>query len=524
MTDAMLLWPLLMPLLTAVVSLFFWQQPRAQKVVFLVGILATLGLATALLAAVWSGRILTLQAGDWPAPFGITLVADIFSAVMVWLTALLGLLIFVYSLQDINATRKRFGFYPMLLFLIFGLCGTFLTGDVFNLYVWFEVMLVSSFVLMTIGGDKEQMEGSIKYVTINFLSSALFLAGIGVLYGITGTLNMANLALRLPQVPDQGLVTIAAVFFFISFGVKAALFPLYFWLPASYHTPPTAITAMIGGLLTKVGVYTMLRFFTLVFPAQMDVLQPVVWLVAILTMVSGVLGAVAQNDMSKIFSFSIISQIGYTMMGLAIYTPLGIAGAIFFVIHNVLVKTNLFLITGLVRRLNRSLQLSKMGGVYRDFPVVAFAFVVSGFALSGVPPLSGFWGKFMLVRAALVAEEYVLVAVALGVSVFTFFYVTKTWNEVFWKQSPREAEGIRPLVRSQRAFLTQARWLVLPVAVFTALILAVSFYVGPVVALAQRAADQLLRPADYIEAVLGEGTAATNPADASLTAQKTVRP
>ena len=497
-SSQILLFPLVTALISAIVSLFFWKSPQSQRLVFLLGALAYLVASVMLMQRVWVQGYVTFQAGSWVAPFGITLIADLFSAGMIMLTAILTVVAALYYEGAIKNKGVSSVFHPILHFLVFGLTGAFLAGDVFNLYVWFEVMLVSSFVLFTLGGSRSQLEGSIKYVAINVVSSSLFLAGIGVLYGLTGSLNMAALAVKLPLVENQGLVTLASIFFLVSFGIKAAIFPLFFWLPASYHTPPVAISSLIVGLLTKVGIYTMIRFFTLIFSSDVPYTHTILLILSGFTMVVGVLGAAAQIDFRKILSFHIVSQIGYMVMGLAIYTPLAIAGAVFFIIHNILVKTNLFLISGVVKETNGSFALKKLGGVYHTFPLLALLFAISAFSLTGVPPLSGFWGKYLLAVGGLKADQFLIVGISLFVSILTLFSMTKIWGEVFWKKLPEEST----LVIQNQAELFRKKWLMLiPVGILTVLIILMGVYSEPFVDYSMRVAEQLLNKEAYINAV-----------------------
>lgn len=463
------------------------------------GILTYLIVSVFLFSEVLSGGVISIQAGNWPTPFGISLAADLLSSGLIFVTAILAFITSIYSLGGIDKPGLSSIFYPVLLFLIFGLTGAFLAADIFNLYVWFEVMLVSSFVLFTLGGKKDQLEGSMKYVAINVISSSLFLAGIGLVYGLTGSLNMAALHLKIPLVENQALVSVAKAFFLVSFGIKAAIFPLFFWLPASYHTPPIAISALAVGLLTKVGVYVMIRFFTLVFPISNEFTNTLLLVVSGFTMLVGVLGAAAQNDFRKILSFHIISQIGYMIMGLAVHTTLAIAGAIFFMVHNILVKTNLFLISGVVNSSNGSYKLKELGGVYQKFPLIALIFAVSAFSLTGIPPLSGFWGKFVLVLAGLDAKQYIIVGVALFVSILTLFSMTKIWGEVFWKDNPGTIE---PLVYDQNELFKRKWAMIIPVAIMTVLILVLGFFPETFLEISLRAAEQLLDPSEYIQTVL----------------------
>jgi multicomponent Na+:H+ antiporter subunit D len=321
----LLVLPILVPLATAIAMLFARTRPRLQGILSVLGSAGLLTAAGALLAGVWRQGIQAMQAGGWPAPFGITLVADLFSAIMVVLAAFVGFSTVIYSLASIDTGRRRYGYHPLLHVLLMGVCGAFLTGDIFNLFVWFEVMLIASFVLVALGGEKAQLEGAIKYVTLNLVSSAIFLSAIGILYGLAGTLNMADLAGQLRNSARPGLVTTVAMLFLVTFGIKAAIFPLFFWLPASYHTPPVAVSAIFAGLLTKVGVYAIIRVFTLLFINDVGLTHTLILILSGLTMVSGVLGAAAQNDFRRILSFHIVSQIGYMIMGVGLFTPLALA-------------------------------------------------------------------------------------------------------------------------------------------------------------------------------------------------------
>jgi multicomponent Na+:H+ antiporter subunit D len=478
-----LILPILIPFLSAVATLLAWGQRPFQRAMGVLGTVGLLGAGVMLLDSVWRDGIQTLQVGNWPAPFGITLYADLFSAAMVILAGLIGLAVAVYSLGSMDADRERFGYYAIFHILLMGVCGAFLTGDIFNLYVWFEVMLIASFVLMVLGGERAQLEGGIKYVTLNLMASALFLAAVGILYGVTGTLNMADLAHRLGRMSAPGLTTALALMFLVAFGIKAAVFPLFFWLPASYHTPPVAVSALFSGLLTKVGVYALIRVFTRLFVQDVGYTHTLILVIAGLTMITGVLGAVAQTEVRRILSFHIISQIGYMVMGLGMLTPLALGGAIFYIIHHIIVKTNLFLISGMVLHLRGTHQLKNLGGLYRAYPGVSFLFLIPALSLAGLPPLSGFFAKLALVRAGLETGQFAIVAVALGVSLLTLFSMMKIWNEAFWKPS---GEDDPPPTRS----VPTALWL--PTAGLALLTILVGLAAGPLLVFSMRAAEQLL--------------------------------
>lgn len=499
--NVFLILPILIPFLTATLSLLAWNNRSLQRILSIAGACALFGASLALFSLVWLNGIQASQMGNWPAPFGITLVADLFSALMVLLAGLTGLVVVIYSLAAIDPERESFGFHSLMHFLLMGVCGAFLTGDIFNLYVWFEVLLISSFVLLQLGGEKAQLEGAIKYVTINLVSSAMFLTAIAILYGMVGTLNMADLAVQLKSVDRPKMLTTVSILFLLAFGIKAAIFPLFFWLPASYHTPPAPVAAIFAGLLTKVGVYSLVRVFTLLFAHDLEQMNQLILSAAGLTMITGILGALIQNDFRRVLSFNLVSHIGYMIMGLGLFTPLAIAGTVFYTIHDVIVKTCLFLVGGIVHRLKGTYKLSKLGGLYNTQPVIALLFLVPALSLAGVPPFSGFWGKFILVKAGLDRHQYIIAAVALVVGLLTLYSMVIIWSEAFWKKSPDENSVVLDLGSSRSWWL-----FVLPVAILASLMTVIGFFPEPFFDFAKRAAEQLVDPTDYIQTVLGKST------------------
>ncbi|MEM9709540.1 MAG: Na+/H+ antiporter subunit D [Pseudomonadota bacterium] len=488
--------PLLIPFITAIFA-FLARDRSWGRWISVAGSGILLVASIRLMAATLDAGVVAAQMGGWPAPFGITLVADLLSAVMVVITAIIALAVSVYALADVDRGMERQGYHALFNILIAGVTGAFLTGDLFNLYVWFEVMLISSFGLLILGGRREQIDGAIKYVGLNLVSTILFLTGIGLLYGMTGTLNMADLAMAV-ETADQGLLTVVAMAFMVAFGVKAALFPLFFWLPASYHTPAFSVSAVFAGLLTKVGVYALIRMFTLVFDHDVAFTHEILLWVAGLTMVTGVLGAAAQSDMRKILSFHIVSQIGYMILGLALLTPLAIVGAVFYLVHHIVVKANLFLIAGTARRIAGGTELARIGGLYKTAPLLAALFLIPAFSLAGFPPLSGFWAKFLLVKAALEAEGWVIAGVALLVGLLTIYSMTKIWSQAFWEPHP---DGENPTLAALPAGERAA--MVVPIMGLAAVTIAIGLAPQPFIAFAEDAAAQLLDPTDYIAAVTG---------------------
>jgi multicomponent Na+:H+ antiporter subunit D len=488
--------PIFISLLGGVLTLSFWRSIRWQKRVTLLSATAYLIVAVLLLRKVIQEGYIVLQMGSWAAPFGITLVADVLSATMILLTGIVGFSAALYSMASVPNQHIRFGYFSLLQLLLAGVSGAFLTGDVFNLFVWFEVMLLASFGLLTLGGERNQMEGAIKYVTINLFSSAIFLSAIGLLYGTTGTLNMADLSVKLTGVEEQGLVNVLALMFMVSFGIKAGAFPLFFWLPASYHTPLVAVSAVFAGLLTKVGVYALYRFFSVIFIGDIEYTHTIILWLGILTMLTGVLGAAAQFEFRRILSFHIISQIGYMLIAFAIFTPLAIIGGVFYIAHHIIVKTNLFLISGLTYQLAGTHELKAMGGFYRQRPWLALLFLIPALSLAGLPPLSGFFAKFIVIKAGVEAGSWWAVGFGLLVGLLTLFSMIKIWAEVFWK---RPAETDPPIDLTGKL----SAWMLSPVIMLAVITVAIGLYGEPLYQLAEVAANQLLNPQGYIDAVLG---------------------
>ncbi len=489
--------PLAIPFATAILA-FLFRRGRAGRWISVAGSAALLVAAVLLTAQVLAAGVIAGQMGGWPAPFGITLVADPLAAAMVLITAVVALAVAVYALADIDAAAERAGYHALFNVLMAGVVGAFLTGDLFNLYVWFEVMLIASFGLLVLKGGREAIDGGVKYIALNLVSTILFLTGIGLLYGMTGTLNLADLATAV-DAADQGLLTVVAMAFMVAFGVKAALFPLFFWLPASYHTPHFAVSAVFAGLLTKVGVYALIRMFTLVFEHDTGFTHTVLLWVAVLTMVVGVLGAAAQSDFRKILSFHIVSQIGYMVLGLALMTPLALMGAVFYLIHHIVVKANLFLIAGVASRIAGSTELARIGGLYATAPLLSVLFVVPAFSLAGFPPLSGFWAKFLIVKAALEVEAWIVAGAALAVGLMTIYSMTKIWAAAFWRPHP---DGRAPTLGSLAP--GERRALIWPIATLAAITVAIGLAPEAFVGFAETAAAQLLDPTAYVAAVLGE--------------------
>jgi multicomponent Na+:H+ antiporter subunit D len=488
--------PILLPMVAALLLSLLRSDQRRSHGLALGGAFLHLAAAVVLLSTVLKHEVAVLWVGNWPAPFGICLAVDYLGAVMVLITAVIHTAVTVYARHDIDAGQVSTGFYPFMQMLTAAVCGAFLTGDLFNLYVWFEVMLMASFGLLVMGRSPGRLAGGVKYVTINLIATLFFITAIGLIYGLTGTLNMADLHAKTAGVENTALLAATAMLLMVAFGIKAALFPLFFWLPAAYHTLPVSVSAFFAGMLSKVGVYALIRMFTLVFTTDTGITHTTLLVVAALTMLFGVVGAASQMEMRRILSFHIISQVGYMVLGLALFTPLALAGAIVYLIHHIIVKANLFLVSGLVRQAGGTFNLKTIGGLYKTNGLLALGFIIPAFALAGFPPLSGFWAKLLIIKASLESQQYTLAILAAVVGLLTVFSMIKIWSEAFWKPAPAEAQ-----VSSAKCPLSP--WMLAPVLSLAVVTVILGLCMEPVIRFSVAAAGQLMDPQVYIKAVLG---------------------
>ena len=448
-----------------------------------------------LLYTVWEDGPLTMVAGRWLPPFGIAFTADIMSALFALAAAIAGLAGAVFALGSIDTSGRRYGFYPFLLLLIAGVSGAFLTGDIFNLYVWFEVLLISSFGLLILGSTHEQLDGAMKYAVLNLIGTTLFLIAVAYTYAVFGTLNMADIAIRARETPALPTATIGALFV-LAFGMKAAAFPVNFWLPASYHTPRTVVSALFGGLLTKVGVYALLRVMVMILPADLATLSSVVGLAAFLTMVLAGLGAIAQHDIRRAVGYVVIVGIGNCLAGVAIGGMDGLQGALFYALHSMILMTLLYLITGLAGRLAGGFSLNQIGGIYKRYPVFAGLSLGAFFAAAGLPPFSGFWPKAILVRASVETGSWWLAAGIL----FAGFCLTVSLGRIFLLAYWRPAEG----GVSETLRIPFSEWL--PIIGLSAIVVVFGLYPEPVLNLTAKAIGGILSPEGYFLSVFPGGS------------------
>ncbi|MFO7179849.1 MAG: proton-conducting transporter membrane subunit [Pseudomonadota bacterium] len=488
-----LILPIAIPMATAAVLLLI-RNTRIQRWLALVGAFCLLASAIAIALTVRADGIQVLQAASWAAPFGITFVADRLSAVLLVAVGTVGVATTAYAFAGIDPRRESAGYHPVLMVLLMGVSGAFLTGDLFNLYVWFEVMLVASFVLMALYRNRMQVRAAFTYVTLNLIASAILLTALGLLYGKTGTLNMADLSRMWSTGELPPLHLSMAALFFTAFAIKAALFPWFSWLPASYHAPPAAISAIFAGLLTKVGVYSMVRVFTLLFQNIHPAGHTFILALSLATMVVGVTCALTQRDFRRVLSFNLVGHIGFTTMGLGLATPLGLAGSLLYVLHHILAITNLYLVAGLFLRMRRTSEFDRLGSLFRTHPFAALLALIPLFALAGVPPLSGAIAKIALVRAAFDSGAYWAGAIALVVGLLSLLSVARLWDEGFWKSAPPDADKASPIWQQ-----------LVPIGGLTALTLTFTLAAGPLFELTSSIAADLLRPDAYVHAVLQGG-------------------
>lgn len=434
--------PVLIPLLAAVLLLFFKDKIAVQR---WIGGAASLLMTASAVFLVWKVKtdgIQTLHMGGWAPPYGIVFVADMFAALLVLAASAVGAACLFYAFTSIGTERERMYFYPCYQFLLVGVTGSFLTGDMFNLFVFFEVMLISSYALIVLGGTKIQLQETLKYILINIVSSTLFVASVAYLYASVGTLNMAHLSQRIGELGQGGVLNVIAVLFLIVFALKAGLL-LFFWLPGSYAAPPSAVRAVFAALLTKVGLYAIIRTFTLIFPYQPEVTHTLIGWMAAATMILGGIGAVAYSDIPRILNYNVVISVGFIAFGVAVGTKESLDGAVFYLLHDIVAKGLLFILGGMIFRAAGTESLTETGGLIRKYPLLGWMFLILALALVGVPPLSGFAGKVLLVRGGFEDGFFWLPLIGVASSFLVLYSLIRIFRTVFWGEEPRENAKMR---------------------------------------------------------------------------------
>ncbi|KIP52390.1 Na+/H+ antiporter subunit D [Leucobacter komagatae] len=526
----------LIPLVAAALALAIPGHREVQRGITLVALTVSSVLGVTLMFVVDRMGPLVMQVGGWAAPYGISLVVDRVSALMLAVSAVVLLAVFIFSigqgLADGDEETPVSIYYPTYLVLGAGVFNAFIAGDLFNLYVGFEILLVSSYVLITLGGTAPRIRAGVTYVVVSLVSSILFLAAIGLVYGATGTVNMAQLQFRIAELPSD-LQLILNLALLIAFGIKAAVFPLAFWLPDSYPTAPAPVTAVFAGLLTKVGVYAIIRTQTMLFPESS--VDPLLMVVAALTLIVGILGAISQLDVKRMLSFTLISHIGYMIFGIAIANAAGFSATIYYIAHHIIVQTTLFLAVGLMERQGGTTSLSGLGGLMRSAPVIAVLFFVPMLNLGGIPPFSGFLGKLGLFTAGAELQTpgaYWLIGIGALVSLLTLYALARAWVLAFWRPKtvtapaagPAKAPSTEALMLREReeamierlhdapdAAPTQEKrgipkLMIAATAGMIGVSLVLTFAAGPLFAYAERAGEELASPEKLASLVLEGST------------------
>ena len=482
---------IVLPMVGAAISVLLGRHPLLQRVVAVVAASGTLAVSVALLVVVDRDGTLSSPLGGWPSPLAINLVADRLATLMLVIGSAMLLAVLVYALGQRADDERSSWYIPTYLVLTAGVSAAFLAGDLFNLFVAIEILLMSSYVLITLEGNDDQIRSGTTYVVLNVLESSLLLMAVGLVFAATGTLNMAELPERLAALPT-GVRVGLNLLLLLAFGLKAAVFPLFSWLPDSYPAAPSPVTAVFAGLLTKIGLYALIRTQTLLFPGSMRTLLLVV---AGFTMIVGVLGAIAQSDMKRILSFHIVSQIGYMLLGLALGGAAAITATIFYVLHHIPTKTSLFLVEGIIERDTGTSNLDRIGGLARRSGPLALLFLLPALSLAGIPPFSGFIGKLGIVEAGFGQQEYTIIAVSLLGSLLTLVSMLKIWSGVFWGEPTPAPEGRAGVLRHHPLMSGVT-------AAVVVVCLVIALAAGPIYRFCGRAADSILSPTQYTDSVV----------------------
>ncbi|MFB8387640.1 Na+/H+ antiporter subunit D [Microbacterium sp. NPDC055910] len=503
-----------LPLLGAAVALIAGRHRKTQVVVSIVTFTLVFAIAAVLLVTVdLTDQPIAVSVGGWPIPFGIVLYVDTLAALLVAISSLVLLAVLLFSVgqgaADNDDDTPVSIFHPSYLILGAGIFNAFIAGDLFNLYVGFEILLVASYVLITLGSTESRIRTGVVYIVVSLVSSILFLAAIAMIYGALGTVNMVQIAERMGELPQETQLVLHLLLL-VAFSIKAAVFPLSFWLPDSYPTAPAPVTAVFAGLLTKVGVYALIRTETLLFRDN-DV-NVLLLIVALLTMIIGVLGALAQAELKRILSFTLVSHIGYMIFGLAIATPLAIGATIYYIVHHIVVQTTLFLAVGLIERRAGSTSILRVKGLMRAAPVIAVLYFIPAVNLGGLPPFSGFIGKFALFDAAAqVGTPLMMMLIVSGVvtSLLTLYALMRAWNLAFWREDDEFAEaevearvsylGGAPAAKLQTERRVIPRIMTTATAGMVAVTVALTVFAGPLYALCARAGEQLMGTVTIVE-------------------------
>lgn len=494
MTNFLLI-PILIPFFMGMVLIFLHKNVRLQRILSLLTLFCAAFMAFLVMLKVKNEGIQSVTFGDWPVPYGITMVADGMSSLLVFTTFVLAFFIVWYGFGSIGREREQFFYYPGVMFILTGVTGAFTTGDIFNLFVFFEVLLMSSYLLIVLGGEKGQLRESIKYILVNVISSALFVISVAYLYSVVGTLSMADISVKIAEINQPGIITTIAVLFLLVFGLKAAIFPLYFWLPGSYGAAPIPVLALFGALLTKVGVYAIMRTYTLFFVHDVSYTHELLLILAVLTILAGCIGALATFNVKQIIIYNIVIAVGVILFGVAQMNETGLEGALFYLVHDMIIKAALFMLVGLVIYVSGTTNLRNMGGLMKSYPALGWFYLIAAFGLAGIPPLSGFIGKLLIVQGGFEAGNIWSSVFLLASSLIVLLSVIRIFIYAFWGE-----EGKRNAIEKDRY-----NRMFFPTAILVAI--SVAYGVGSewLVPFMDNAAKILVDPSIYVEAVMKGG-------------------
>lgn len=492
MMNNIIVLPLIIPIMIGVLLVFFNRQVKLQRIITLVTLLSITGISIYTLNTIQKEGILRLDFGGWEPPFGILFVADSFSMLLVLTASIVTTLCMMYAFSSIGERHEKMYFYPFVLFLLAGVNGSFLTGDMFNLFVCFEVTLLASYVLITLGGTKRQLRESIKYVVINVVASWFFLLALAYLYGSLGTLNMAHLSERVAEAGQDPLLTTIGILFLVVFSVKAGLL-LFFWLPGSYSAPPMAIAALFGALLTKVGIYALFRTFTIIFYHDPFITHTLLGIMAGITLIVGCMGAIAYKDMRLIASYNVVIAVGFMLVGLAIGTTVAIEGSIYYIVHDMIAKAMLFLLVGTMISLTGKTRINEISGLIKNYPLLGWMFFIVTCSLAGIPPLSGFVGKILVGQGAIESGAYILLALAFLSSIVVLYSLLRIFLNSIFGETIISLEDETPLKFG----------MIFPIFLLGIGTLALGLGAEVVSVYVSDAANTLTNPSIYIDAILG---------------------
>ncbi len=483
--------PMIIPVIAGILLIFLRPYIKLQRWVSFLVMIVNAGIAVYLLNRIQTEGILRLDFGGWEPPYGILFVADSFSVILVLTTSIVTAICLLYAFSSVGKAIENMYFYSFVNFLIAGVNGSFLTGDLFNLYVCFEIMLLASYVLITLGGRKAQLSESVKYVVINVVSSWVFLIAIAYLYGTVGTLNLAHLSERIAESGQTPLLTVISIVFLTVFALKAGLL-LYFWLPGAYSVPATAVAALFGALLTKVGIYAMIRIFTLLFYHEPSVTHTLIGILAGLTLIGGSIGAIAYKDIRQIVAYNVIIAVGFILVGLAIGTQAALEGSIYYLIHDMIVKALLFLLAGTMIVVTGETRIDHMSGLIRNYPSLGWIFFIVMLSLAGIPPFSGFIGKVLIGQGAIETGSYILLALAFISSMFVLYSLLRIFLNSFWGETIISKEDKVPMKKG---------WII-PCMLLSGGTIVLGLGVEAIAPYVLDAANTLMNPQLYIDAVL----------------------